>query len=541
MAWIRPASRRASLPDGDDRQLANADHDRALRLTESARAAACAPGGATAAGGGAFRRGAGFLLPPPGDASTMRPPAGHPPPAATIGLTHSVEHGRRQPMAAQRRSAVTRRRLAPIAGGAAVAACRPGGAPPAAAPALKRGIILQMGSTGADPLRVGLHARQAQLFTERFPEIKVEVVPDGESLDKIQTTIAAGAALDLVAQNTTRFSALAALGAVLPLDALIQRDRYDLRDFLPLPLETWHWRGKRWGLPNSVSMNTPFLNLTLTEEAGARRPPDTWTDRSWDWNAFLEFCRKTTRREGERTTQWGYAAPQTDFRQYMAWVWSNGGDFFDKDLTRVTLGEPPAVEGLQFHADLATRHRVMPTPAELAELGGTNPAFQRGQVAIGIASNSLIANNRLVPGLRWTLTAIPRGAKGAYLGGSGSVWLVLAPGRYHDETWELLKTVAGAESQRLAAVEGHFMSPRRAVMRDPAVISPAAAPGADTRVLIEGLETALHIEPLLLQGAEIYGIVDEELKPVWAGERAVRDATTIIKSRVDPLLAKERA
>ena len=35
--------------------------------------------------------------------------------------------------------------------------------------------------------------------------------------------------------------------------------------------------------------------------------------------------------------------------------------------------------------------------------------------------------------------------------------------------------------------------------------------------------------------------IDEELKPVWAGERAVRDATTIIKARVDPLLAKERA
>ena len=443
----------------------------------------------------------------------------------------------------RRRQVITTAATAVGAGAVAgvAAACQVGGEP-AAARQLRTGITLQMGSTSAAPLRVGLHARQAQLFKDKFPGIEVEVVPDGESLDKIRTTIVAGSPLDLVAQNTTRFSALVAQGAVLALDPLVQRDRYDLKDFLPLPLETWHWRGKRWGLPNSLSLNsTPFLNLTLAEEAGGRRPPATWSDRTWDWNAFLEFCRKTTRRDGGRTAQWGFVGAHADFRTYMGWVWSNGGDFFDRDLTRVTLGEPAALEGLQFHADLSNRHRVMPTPAELSDLGGPIPAFHSGQAAIGVSSNALIANNRQVPGLRWTLTAMPRSTRGAFVGGSGSVWLVLAPGRYHDETWELLKAVASPESQRMAAVEGHFMSPRRAVLRDPEVLNPREAPGADMKVLVEGLEQALHIEPLLLQGAEIYGIIDEELKPVWAGERAVRDATTIIKGRVEPLLAKERA
>ena len=169
---------------------------------------------------------------------------------------------------------VRRRQVIATAGTAAgagavagvAAACQAGGGEPVAARKLKTGITLQMGSTGAAPLRVGLHARQAQLFKDKFPGIEVEIVPDGESLDKIRTTIVAGSPLDLVAQNTTRFSALVAQGAVLALDPLIQRDRYDLRGLPPPPAGDVALAGQALGPPQQ-----PVAELHPVPESDARR------------------------------------------------------------------------------------------------------------------------------------------------------------------------------------------------------------------------------------------------------------------------------
>src|SRR5262245_14084750 len=252
------------------------------------------------------------------------------------------------------------------AAGAALAGCAAPGSP-APAPSLKTGITLQWGGTGSTASRVALLQSQAALFQAKFPGIKVEVVPGGDDLDKIRAGIAAGAPMDLVSLKT-EYPAFAKQGALVALDPYLTRDKYDLKDFFPAPLATWRWRNQLWAMPAN-SIMTPFVNLTVTEEAGARRPPASWSDRTWTWEAFLEYCRKVSRQEGGQTVRWGFTGGQGNLRLFMSWVWGNGGDLFDKDLTRVTLGDPPALEGLQFQADLINKHRVMPHPDELKSIG----------------------------------------------------------------------------------------------------------------------------------------------------------------------------
>jgi len=156
------------------------------------------------------------------------------------------------------------------------------------------------------------------------------------------------------------------------------------------------WRNRLWAMPAN-SIMTPFVNLTVTEESGARRPPNTWSDRTWTWDAFLEYCRKVARQEGGQTVQWGFTGGQGNLRLFMAWVWGNGGDMFDKDLTRVTLGDPPALEGLEFQADLINKHRLMPHPDDLKSIG--NP-FQANRAGINVGGVAGIAALRRVAGLR---------------------------------------------------------------------------------------------------------------------------------------------
>jgi multiple sugar transport system substrate-binding protein len=407
-----------------------------------------------------------------------------------------------------------------------------GGAPPRE---LKTGITLQWGGTGNSASRLALLQQQAELFQSKFPGIKVEVVPGGDSLDKIKAGLAAGTPMDLVSLKA-EYPAFARQGALVALDPLIARDKYDLKDFIQAPLNTWRWRNKLWAMPAN-SILTPFVNLTVTEESGARRPPNTWSDRTWTWEAFLEYCRKVSRQDGGRTIQWGFTGPQGNLRLFMAWVWGNGGDLFDKDLTRLTLGDPPAQEALQFHADLINRHRVMPHPDELSSIG--NP-FQANRAGINVGGVAGIAALRRVAGLRWTVTALPRGAKGAVIGGGGDGHMMLTGGR-SDEAWELLKVIESPEGDRLLARANEGLPARRSTAYDPEYLNPPEAPGADMKAVVEAMETAFHPDPILVQGDEILPIVQTELSQSWSGKRAVSQSVEVIKARVEPMLKTERA
>jgi multiple sugar transport system substrate-binding protein len=381
---------------------------------------------------------------------------------------------------------------------------------------------------------VALLQSQAALFQAKFPGITVEVVPGGDDLDKIRAGIAAGTPMDLVSLKT-EYPAFAKQGALVALDPYIARDRFDLKDFFPAPLATWRWRNKLWAMPAN-SIMTPFVNLTVTEESGARRPPASWSDRTWTWEAFLEYCRKVSRQEGGQTVRWGFTGGQGNLRLFMSWVWGNGGDLFDKDLTRLTLGDPPALEGLEFQADLINKHRVMPHPDELRSIG--NP-FQTNRAGINVGGVAGIGALRRVEGLRWTLGGMPRGATGAAIGGGGDGHTMLRGG-YPDETWELLKVIESPEGDRLLALAAEGLPARRSVAHEPAFLNPAEAPGADMRAVVEAMETAFHPDPILTQGDVIIPIVQGELALCWSGQRSVRQSVEVIKSRVEPLLKQER-
>jgi multiple sugar transport system substrate-binding protein len=431
--------------------------------------------------------------------------------------------------------------MAAAAWGSALAACGPlgSGAQSGADPtrSLQAGITLQWGGSGNSQTRIGVHRQQAEMFERRFPGIKVEIIPDGENLDKIKAGLAAGTPMDLVSMGT-RYAVFAQQGALVPLDPYVARDRYDLKDFFPAPLGAWQWRSKRWAMPFNGIL-TPFLNLAATEESGARRPPVAWNDPTWTWAAFLEYCRQVARQEGGRPVQWGFTGPQGNLRLFMAWVWSNGGDLFDKELTRLTLGDPPALEGLQFQADLINKHRLMPHPDELSAIGGAGGPFLNNKAGINVAAVGGMATYRRTAGLRWTVTALPRGAKGAFIGGGGSGWFMLKGGR-SDATWELLKVIESPEADKLLALSGEAPPARRSVARDPEYLTPKEAPGADMKVIVDAMETAFRPDPILVQGDEIIAIVQNELNQAWSGQRSVQASIDVIKARVEPLLKAER-
>lgn len=384
------------------------------------------------------------------------------------------------------------------------------------------------------PTRTPLRQDQVRLFKEVFPDINVELISGATGAEKLQALFAAGTPPDLFRQETPGMAFFASRGQLTALDPYMKRDKYDLSDFFPAAWEIWRWKGRYYGAP-FIGVRVLFYNRSLSQQAGARTPPASWRDASWTWPSFLEVCQKIAVRSGGNGARWA-ADLGNGRRDWQPWVWSNGGEVFNPSGTKVLLAEPPAVEALQFLADLVHRHRVAPKADELQAQGGRRGLFQGGHLLLYHNPTADVAANRRGAEFDWGLTSLPRGrAKAAAASGGGVGWFLAGTSRAKDETWELMKVLASKESVRLEAGRGEAPPSRRSVASEPGFINPPEPPGTDMKVVAEALE-AIHVETPLIEGVEIDRVLDEELGPLWRGDMTARQAAAQAASRMTPLL-----
>jgi multiple sugar transport system substrate-binding protein len=439
---------------------------------------------------------------------------------------------------------MTRRRAFLLAGAAGVLAGTGG----ACAPGQARGGVssgeiapsaqLRKGATitwavDSGPTRTPLRQEQVKLFNAKFPEIRVEFLEGATGTEKLQTLFAAGTPPDLFRQETAGMAFFASRGQITALDPHLRRDKYDLSDFFPAAWELWKWKGRYYGVP-FLGIRIVYFNRALAQQAGAKVPA-TWRDPSWTWAAFLEACNKVVVRQGTSATRWG-ADLGTGRRDWQPWIWNNGGDLFNEDGTRVLLGEPPAMEAFQFLADLIHRHRVAPTPDELRAQGGRRALFEGGNLLLYHQPVAGVAENRRSVSFDWSLSGLPRGkARTVFSSGGGVGWFLASDSKVKDETWELMKVLASKEGVRMEAVRGEAPPSRRSVANEPEFVNPPDPPRGDMRVVVEALE-AMHVETALVQGVEIDRVLDEELRPMWSGERSAAESVAQAVNRIKPLL-----
>lgn len=417
-------------------------------------------------------------------------------------------------------------------GGAASSTTGPAGdAAPAAQ--LKKGANIQW-AVDEGPTRTPLREDQVKLFKSQFPDVNVEFILSSTGTEKLQSLFAAGTPPDMFRQETAGMAFFASRSQVAPLDQMMRRDKYDLSDFFPTAWELWKWKGKYYGLP-FLGIRIGYFNRALTQQVGAK-VPTTWKDPAWTFQAFLDAANKATVRSGTTASRWGADMGNANSRRdYQPWIWNNGGDLFNAGGTKIEFDQPAAMEALEFLVDLIHKHRVAPTPPEL-QAANRSTLFQGGNLLMYHEPVNNVAANRRNASFDWSLFGLPKGkAKTISASGGGVGWFVTAASKVKDETWELMKLLASKESVRLEAVRGEAPPSRRSIANEPAFVSPAEPPKGDMKVVVEALE-AMHVETALLNGVEIDRILNEELTPVWRGEKTLRQAIADAAHKVRPLL-----
>ena len=166
-------------------------------------------------------------------------------------------------------------------------------------------------------------------------------------MTKIQTTIAAGTAADLIWVGQGDLPDLAEKGALMDLTDRLAADDHpaaDLGDYFDSPLVRYTFDGRIYGLPWIAMPVMLYINLDHAEAAGFY----SYQINDWDWDAFQEACIKmTVDANGMHPDEAGFDA--SDVKQYgfsvvpgwppvQMWIWQAGGEVLSEDLSSSPIG-----------------------------------------------------------------------------------------------------------------------------------------------------------------------------------------------------------
>jgi multiple sugar transport system substrate-binding protein len=352
---------------------------------------------------------------------------------------------------------------------------------------------------------------------------------------KVQTMIAAGTPPDLYSPSAAESAAMSANNQTLRLDALIQRDKYELTDYFDRAVKLWQWQGKQVGLPRGYANQVLYYNVDLFEQAGRNPPPADWPSTAWTWDDFLADARALTKTTDDgRGGVWGYGLwPGLRF-SYGLFIWNAGGDILSADGKTCVIDTPEAIAGLQFIGDLVAKQRVSP-PMDMVQAEQTDAMFYKGRVAMHTFTSGAMQRHQTgVTGFRWEVGVTPRGKlTPRQTTGGGTGWIIPAASKNLDEAWPLLQHLLTPDNQKIQA--GFFYPSRKSIAEWFANTDPQLPPKNRKTVFEAGNFT--RTDPVHARWGDVDKIVQAELGPLFAGATAARETATQIKRQVDAVLA----
>ncbi len=169
----------------------------------------------------------------------------------------------------------------------------------------------------------GVEGEKVEAMIDKFNASQDEYIVEGLSVpdgQKIQVAIAAGDGPDVTDTFSSLTASYADKGILEPLGAYIERDGYDIDDFMASAIDSVSVDGEIYALPISVNLMMLYYNKDLLAAAGYTAPPA--TDKE-----LVQYADTLTEVDasGNMTVQGFPEFPEVYFIEHMAF--SLGGDY----------------------------------------------------------------------------------------------------------------------------------------------------------------------------------------------------------------------
>jgi multiple sugar transport system substrate-binding protein len=369
-------------------------------------------------------------------------------------------------------------------------------------------------------------------FERLHPNIKINlVVSTWDEFDtKMNAMFAAGEGPDIWSHwGPSGFADYLHRGMIQDLTPFIERDNFDLTDFVPEVLELYKVEGRIYGLPLLAGASYIFYNKDLFDEAGVPYPPADWEDQTWTWDRFREMGQKLSKDVDDPTKAvWGmtFGIWPND-----AWAWMFGKDLYPPEAYKTGfadtayLDDPDVVRAFQARADLTWKYKVAPSPAaEEALAAGGNP-FHTGRVGMNpIGVWGWWVHKGLEEQFRFGCAALPKGAPNARAVIFCDPWMLSATSKHPDEAWEFLKYLLSVDAQR-AYMEAVGAPPvRKSLLPEFFKLYPSMTPEEAETCFVGGVRHGFESPNHLLVRFDLLNrVVTAALDPVFLGEKTAAE------------------
>jgi len=219
-------------------------------------------------------------------------------------------------------------------------------------------------------------------FEQKYPDIKLKIlIIPLKYNEKILSLLAANIAPDIF---TARMVEMEPKNIPLPIDNFIKNDNdmLDTNDLFPGILKASLYKGKTYNITTTVGPLALFYNVAHFEDAGLKTPNQYAAEGKWNFETFLECCKKLVKYDDNgNVTRWAYRI----YADYIInlYITANGIQLIMNDST-CNYTDPKVVDALQKWADLSLVHKVAP-PISAEEQSGVVAAwkdFQRGKISM---------------------------------------------------------------------------------------------------------------------------------------------------------------
>ncbi|NPV79724.1 MAG: sugar ABC transporter substrate-binding protein [Firmicutes bacterium] len=379
------------------------------------------------------------------------------------------------------------------------------------------------------------HQKIVDEFNKRFPDIRVNyqhVTVGADYMPKLQTMIAGGSAPDIFQIDPWYFAGLVRKGGLSNLQPYADKTKgFDEGDFFPNSLAGFKYKGDIYGIPREGGPSLLAFNKDLFKAAGLKPPTDSWT-----WTDLLNAARKLTKRDASgRVTQYGF-----QWGHWAEWVWSNGGDILSHDNKECVLDQAPAVEALQWLADLIHKEKVAPPVEALTE---QNPIemFMMGRLATLVTVRSFWYRLKDVR-FEWGMELLPKGKAGRVPVLNANALCVSSSSKHPEAAWTFINWALGVDGWniRFEAAQQAGVPQRLSVTASEGYLSNGNPwlSRVTNQKIVKGVYEARFL-PLIPAWSEIERTITPELDLLWSGKATAKEAVSRIKPAVDAILKKQ--
>ncbi|HLH73579.1 MAG TPA: sugar ABC transporter substrate-binding protein, partial [Chloroflexota bacterium] len=376
-----------------------------------------------------------------------------------------------------------------------------------------------------------VHLDLVALYNKLYPNVQVEkirVPNDAEIVRKLLAMLAAHDLPDLFWNRQRTAPPFIDRGVVLDITPLMAADKIDQKDFWPSAIETYGRQGKLYGLPNSSSSNCHYYNVDMFKAAGLPMLSETVKQGGWNWDSLLSVATKLTKGSGP-TKQFGFGQI-VDVYAVDMYIWQNGGDLWDANVTQSYFNQPADVGAIQWLVDNVVSRKISPSPLDIQS--GTD-LFAAGRVGIMMAGRYELPNLAKSK-FEVAMVVSPDGPKANTTRGDDLAASILQEAPNRDNAWNFAKMWTSDDGQKIVLVSRRSFTARRSYAQSDAM-KQNLLPWEDLNTYINGLErTRAYHAPA--QTGQVNDAFDKLLKLAYTGEKSVKEITDTMTSQINEIL-----